>query len=100
MRGDNRVRIIKALAIALALTPSPSLGAGFALPIIPQVVPDIGCVVGFFLGGGHCITATFTTAYAAVNSEMMQIQNMTTMNATGLLQNIAGRIASVTQTAQ
>lgn len=89
-------------AIALALTlavPAPAL-ADFAMPTVPSIVPDLGCVVGWVVGGGKCITFTESGTIAQVQSEIMQIRNLTTMSSANLFNAVAQRIAAITQTAQ
>ena len=92
-------RVFIAVSLAAALT-APAGAQTIPGIAIPSIVPDIGCVVGFFVGGGHCITFTQSGTIAQVNSEIMQIRNLTTMNAQGLFNAVASQIATITQTAQ
>lgn len=87
------------LAAALAV-PVPANAQSIPGITVPSIVPDVGCIVGFFLGGGHCITFTQSGTIAQVQSELMQIRNLTTMSSANLFNAVASNIATITQTAQ
>jgi hypothetical protein len=94
------VRLFRSLVLAAALIPSQTFAAGFAMPTIPPIIPDLGCVVGYVFGGGHCITFTESAALSQVQSEIMQAQNLLTMGPANLFNSVATRIAGIAQTAQ